>query len=398
MQKKLWSKEFISITASSLFNAWAFYALLPTLPLYLLETLKFSHSSVGLIIAAFSVSVILVRPVAGYLADNYNRFVVLVISLSAATVSYAVYPLTSTVAGIFMIRLIQGAMFGISTSSSVTIVVDIVPPLQMGHGIGIYALTIPLGMTIGPVFGLKIFQDYSSNMLFIAIFIISFIAILFALSAKTPLKTIIKNKFSLPNLFSLKAFPISICMFFVMIAYGAIIVFVSIYAKQKHFHNVGTFFICFSVTIFISRLFAGRLFDKGRIYQLILSSLIFIAIGILCFGYAADQIQFLIAGMINGFGFGMLMPTCQAAVNSIVKSSERGAANSTYLLSYDLGIGVGSLVIGFLLDKISLEEIYRYSIFMIIISAFVFIFIAIPHYYRNKKTISDFHESQSADC
>jgi len=57
------------------------------------------------------------------------------------------------------------------------------------------------------------------------------------------------------------------------------------------------------------------------------------------------------------------MPTCQAAVNSMVKSGERGAANSTYLFSYDLGIGVGSLVIGFLLDKVSLEVIYRYSYF-----------------------------------
>jgi hypothetical protein len=53
MQKKLWSKEFIAIIASSLFNSMAFYALLPTLPVYLLGNLKMSHSSIGLIIGAF---------------------------------------------------------------------------------------------------------------------------------------------------------------------------------------------------------------------------------------------------------------------------------------------------------------------------------------------------------
>jgi MFS family permease len=384
MQKKLWSREFVAITASNLFNAWAHFALLPTLPLYLLETLRFSHSNVGLVIAAFSASVILVRPIAGYLADNYNRFVVLIVSLSVITVGYGIYPLACTVLSMFLIRFIHGAMFGISTSSNVTIAADTVPPSQMGQGIGIYALTIPAGMTIGPVFGLELLKGHGPNGMFFAMLGISFLAVLCAFCARTPAKPIMRKKFSLPNLFHKKAFPISLCMFFIMIAYGAIIVFVSIYAAQKDFPNVGAFFVCFAVTIFLSRLFAGRLFDKGHIFQLILVGLALTAVGILWLGYAMNPMQFLIAGMINGFGFGTLMPTCQAAINSMVRSSERGAANSTYLFSYDLGIGVGSLVIGFLLDKVSLGEIYRYSIFLVIISAGIFIFMAIPHYYRNR--------------
>lgn len=384
MQKKLWSKEFVAITASNLFNAWAQFALLPTLPLYLLETLRFSYSNVGLIIAAFSASVILVRPIAGYLADNYNRFVILAISLSVITACYGIYPLACTVLSMFLIRFIHGAMFGISTSSSVTIAADIVPSSQMGQGIGVYALTIPMGMTIGPVFGLALLKGHGPNGMFFAMLGISFLSVLGVFCARAPSKPIMRKKFSLPNLFHKKAFPISLSMFFIMIAYGAIIIFVSIYAVQKGFPNVGTFFVCFAVTIFLSRLFAGRLFDKGHIFQLILAGLALTAVGILWLGYAMNPTQFLLAGMINGFGFGILMPTCQAAINSMVRSSERGAANSTYLFSYDLGIGVGSLVIGFLLDKVSLETIYRYSIFLIIISAGIFVFMSIPHYYRNR--------------
>lgn len=68
---------------------------------------------------------------------------------------------------------------------------------------------------------------------------------------------------------------------------------------------------------------------------------------------------------------------------TLVKPSERGAANSTYLFSYDLGIGTISLIIGFLLDKVSLAEIYRYSAVLIILAAGIFIFKAIPHYHHN---------------
>jgi len=336
MQKKLWSKEFVAITSSTLFSAWAHFALLPTLPLYLLETLRFSPSNVGLIIASFPASVILVRLVAGYLADNYNRYVISTISLAAITVTYGIYPLASTFLGMFLVRFFHGAMFGISTTSNVTIAVDTVPPSQMGQGVGIYALTIPAGMTLGPVFGLEILKAYGPKGMFFAILAISVLSVLGILLAKTPSGNITKRRFSFPDLFHKKAIPISLCMFFIMFAYGAIIVFVSIYAKQKGFSNIGAFFVFFAITIIASRLFAGRSFDKGHVSQLIMIGLALAAVGILWLGYAADQTQFLIAGMINGFGFGILMPTCQAAVNSMVKIHRkgRGQLHLPFILRY----------------------------------------------------------------
>ena len=384
MQKKLWSKEFIAIIASSLFNTWAFCALLPTLPMYLLETLKMSHINVGLVIAAFPMSVLLARPIAGYIVDNYHRSAVLIISLSLVTVSYGMYPLVSTVSSMLLIRFINGTMFGICTTSAATIIADIVPPSRIGQGIGIFALSLPIGMTIGPMFGLELLKGLGPNGMFLGILGISFLSVLGAFCARTPSKPLNKKKFSFPNLFHKKAFPISFCMFFIMFEYGAIIVFVGIYAAQKNFPNVATFFICFSAAIFLSRLIAGRIFDKGHIFHLILVGLALTAVGMLWLGYAHNPTQFLVAGVINGLGFGILMPTCQAAINNLVKSSERGAANSTHLLSWDLGIGVGSLIIGFLFDKLSLGEIYRYSTILIVISTFVFVLMAIPHYHQNK--------------
>ena len=385
MHKKLWSKEFIAIIASSLFMAWAFYALMPTLPLYLIKTLGISHRDAGLVIAAFSISAILVRPISGYLVDNYHRSGVLIISLSLITVGYGIYPLIGTVSALFLLRLMHGAMGGICTSSCAPIVADIVPPSQIGQGIGIYALTIPIGMTIGPWFGLELLKGQGPNAMFLGILGVSFLSLLGAFCARTPFKPVTRKKFSLAHLLHKKALPISFCMFFIMIAYGAIIVFVGIYAAQKDFSNVATFFLCFSAAIFLSRLLAGRLFDKGHLLHLILVGLALTAVGMLWLGYAGNPMQFLLAGMMSGFGFGILMPTCQAAVNSMVKSNERGTANSTYLMSYDLGVGVGSLIIGFLSDKVSLGDIYRYTVFLIVLAAGIFMLTAIPHYHRNRQ-------------
>lgn len=382
MQTKLWTIGYGAIITSTLFKAWALYALLPTLPIYLLETLKMSHSSVGLVIAAFAVAVTLVRPVAGYIIDNFHRPAVLIISLFIMTLGYGIYPLVTTVHALLLLRLVHGSLYSICTSASATIVADIVPPSRIGQGIGIYALSLPVGMTVGPLFGLKLLKDLGPNEMFLGILGVSLLSVLGALCVRSPSKFSGKKRFSLPNLFNAKAFPISLGMFLIMVAYGSIIVFAGIYAEQKQFANVGSFYACFSATLFLSRVFSGKVFDKGYISQLVVIGLVLTALGVLSLGYAGKPIQFLMAGMICGLGFGVLMPTGQAAINNLVVSCERGAANSTYLMSYDLGIGISSLVIGFLFHKIPLAQIYRYTPWVVALAALIFVFIAIPHYHR----------------
>jgi MFS family permease len=93
MQNRLWSKEFTALILSTLLMAWAFYALLPTLPIYLIRELKVSQKDIGLVMAIFSISAILIRPISGHLLDNYHRFLVLILSLFLMTAGYSVYPL-----------------------------------------------------------------------------------------------------------------------------------------------------------------------------------------------------------------------------------------------------------------------------------------------------------------
>ena len=214
MQREIWSKEFVAIIGSGLFMAWAFHALMPTLPIYLVETLRISHRSVGLVMAAFFVSAILVRPASGYLIDNYHRSWVLIISLSLATAVYGIYPLAGTLSTMLLLRLLHGAVFGVCTSSSVTIVADIVPPSRIGQGIGIYAVAIPIGMTVGPMFGLTLLKNQGPTAMFLAILGVSFLSVLGAFCARTPFKPVTRKKFSFPSLLHKKALPISSGMFF----------------------------------------------------------------------------------------------------------------------------------------------------------------------------------------
>lgn len=70
MKERLWSRQFTAIASSNLLLAWAFYTFIPTLPIYLIKDLRISQGHTGLVMAAFSISAILIRPFAGYLIDN----------------------------------------------------------------------------------------------------------------------------------------------------------------------------------------------------------------------------------------------------------------------------------------------------------------------------------------
>ncbi len=122
-----------------------------------------------------------------------------------------------------------------------------------------------------------------------------------------------RKKLSFRGLIHAKAVPVSLAMFFVMIVYGSVMVFVGVYALERGFSNVTVFFLFFSLLIVLSRFFLGKLFDRGYILFLIVTGLVFILAGIIWLGLARNQTEFLVAGMLAGFGFGTVMSTGQAA-------------------------------------------------------------------------------------
>ena len=53
-------------------------------------------------------------------------------------------------------------------------------------------------------------------------------------------------------------------------------------------------------------------------------------------------------------GYGILQPLFQAFVTGTTPPPQRGVANATCMLSYDVGIGLGSLLMGFLQQPVGL--------------------------------------------
>ena len=69
------------------------------------------------------------------------------------------YYLTTNIPLLFLIRVIQGAGFGIGATASGTIAGHVVPASRRGEGIGYYALSVTLAAAVGPALSIMIYSS-----------------------------------------------------------------------------------------------------------------------------------------------------------------------------------------------------------------------------------------------
>ena len=65
-------------------------------------------------------------------------------------------------------------------------------------------------------------------------------------------------------------------------------------------------------------------------------------------------------------------------------NSQRGTATSTYLTTWDLGLGIGIFSGGMLAEHFSFSAAYLVASLSVLVSLVFFVVVVTPHYQRNK--------------
>lgn len=115
---------------------------------------------------------------------------------------------------------------------------------------------------------------------------------------------------------------------------------------------VGPYFLV--AGMLVSKLSTQKVIDAGRHRMLVYISLAVLILTMLSYLFLNSGIHLLAAGFFFGLGYGILQPLFQAFVTGTTPAPQRGVANATYMLSYDVGIGIGSLLMGFMQESIGL--------------------------------------------
>lgn len=268
----------------------------------------------------------------------------------------------------------MGAVYSVCGSATMTLAGDVLPPLKITEGISRFAFTISIGMAVGPYVGIQVQNNLSSKASFMTVFAITVVAFICVACCRIHYPKVQRKKFSIKDSIYKPAFPFMFNMMFLMIPYGAVIAYSSILAQEKNLMSVLPYFYIFLVIgMLLSKISTQKMIDAGKHRVLVCASLVILIITMISYAWLSSGIHLLAAGFFFGLGYGILQPLFQSFVTGTTRVEKRGVANATYLLSYDIGIGLGSLLMGFMQESIGLPIGFALTAIAYLVGAVIYV-------------------------
>lgn len=388
---KLWTKNFILMCFANLLMSIAFYFLIPCLPVFLEKVMHAGKTQIGIVFAIYTLAALLIRPFAGYFVDSYGRSLIFLISFFIFSLIFGAFSFAVTLSQVIILRFIHGLAWGISTTSSSTVIVDLIPEKRRGEGLGYFGISMTIGLALGPYLGTIIAGNNHFDTMFFVASLLSLSGFIMASMVKFPKfnHKNLKSKFEWSKLIELSSLPVSLIILLVCVSYGGVIIFISLYAKEIKIENSGLFFLIYAIGLALSRLKSGKIFDKFGPDKICIWGFLFLISGLFILSFLKNAFGFYTSALFIGIGFGIIFPVFQAMINNTVTIHQRGVANSTFFTAVDIGIGLGAVISGFLAEKFSLSFTFIICSVIVILAAFVFYLFILPIYHRKTKSIEN---------
>lgn len=394
---KLFTSSYTCILVANFMIFLGFWTLIPILPFYLKEYYECTESQMGLILCCYTVTALCIRPFAGYLLDSFKRKPLYMLAYTLFCICFLGYTLTNTILLFIIIRALHGMAFGGATVGGNTIVVDIIPASRRGEGLGYYGLTNNIAMSIGPITGLFLLDIISYNEIFLTALGMTIIGLTLASFVKCPQKTKVTRQPVSFNRFILsKGIPASITLTLLSIPYGATTNYIALYSHELNIEtNSGLFFTLMAIGMGVSRIFSGKYVDKGYACNAISTGFFFVTTAFIilsicpCFlkiNLNLCYASFFTVPALLGIGFGTMFPAYNTLYINLAEKNQRATATSTYLTSWDIGIGIGMLTGGVIAEKFSFDKVYLFGTLLCIISMIYFNIYVKQHYEKYKIT------------
>lgn len=370
--ERLWNGNYCKVMAANFTLFFAFYVLTPLLPLYLSEHFGATKDVIGLVLSGYTITALVFRPFSGYFVDSFPRKTVLMVCFAAFSMFFAGYLAASTLLLFTVVRTLHGGPFGALTVANSTVAIDVLPSSRRTEGIGYYGLSNNLAMAIAPTVGIFIYRytDSFALLFWIALLMACagwLTASTVSLSAKEVVKD--KSKLSLDRFFLMRGWLLGANMVTFGFCFGVLSNYLAIYGKETLgiTGGTGTYFMLCSVGLILSRLQGGRALREGRLTHNAGEGMVISLVGYTAFialptlfpgNMTAVWAGYYGSALLIGLGNGHMWPAFQNMTINVARNNQRGTANSTILISWDIGVGIGILAGGVIAEHLGYDAAF----------------------------------------
>ena len=375
LTRKIFSREFILGCSSQFIFLAVFHLLVPTLPLYLSRS-GASEAEIGVLIGVFFVSSLIFRPLVGkaLLRIPEKSFMIagaLLFALTSLSYLWALpfWPF-------FIARFFQGIGLSFFHTATYTLIANISPKEHRAQSLSYFLLAANFSMSVAPPAGMAIINHIGFGALFLVCSGISLLSLYLSTRVSGAGQAArSETSSSTPgSLLSLEALPASIVGFFNQVIFGALIAFFPLYAVNQGVTDPGLFFTAIAVTLIGARVFGGRILDLYSKEKLIpmLTCTYLVSMTLLAFSRTLPM--FMLVAVIFGIGNAFFSPVVLAYALDRAKTSP-GPVVGTYTALADLGLGLGPVVMGFVVRFSNYQIMFLSLSFSSLISLIYFHFL-----------------------
>lgn len=336
--------SFAGLFTATFLGLVAVGSLLPVLPRYVRGPLDDGNIAVGIVIGAYAVSGLLLRPVAGRLADRWGRKPTLIAGTVLLAVSGAFNLASLGLAGLIVARLVLGAGEGALYTAGSAWIVDIAPLARRGRVLGLYGLAVWGGLSVGPLAGELVLDAGGYTAVWILAAALPLLGGLVATRVTDPFRP---QTHAEPHpLIAPEAVGPGAAIALASAGYAALAAFVVLHLEARGIGDGAIVFAAFAASLVLARLIAGDLPDRLGPARVAIVTVLVEAAGLLAIGFAHSLVVALLGAMAMGAAFSLLNPALMLIAVGRVSESARGAAMGTYTAFFDAGVGIGAPIAG----------------------------------------------------
>src|SRR5690606_21543886 len=191
----------------------------------------------------------------GFWVDVYQRKPLFMFGLIFFIAIYLGYYFAVTVTFFVILRFVHGLFWGLTTVSSNTVAIDLIPASRRAEGIGYFGVNTNIALALAPFLAINIYQEKGFYALVTCALIMEVLSEIAVWCIKIPKREKLDKTppMSWDRFMLLKGVPIFFNQLFISYGWGTLVAFAALYGKQTGVHNPGIFFLFLACGLILSR-------------------------------------------------------------------------------------------------------------------------------------------------
>ena len=263
-KETLWNKDYINLLIVNVFLYLSFFLVSPILSVYAIQ-LGASLAFAGMIVGIFAITVLVLGPFGGVLADKTNKKYLMITATVLNAVSTLGYCISPNLTVLMVFRILHGASFSVTSATGLAWVTDYIPQNRLGEGIGYLGIAQIAATAFGPQIGISLSENYGISRSFLLASILLLVGAVCMTFVTNRQKSFLNNTFvskdhfKLSNMVAVEILPLALIAGLFSMGSGLVSSFLVLLGQERSIAGVGLYFTVNAVLLLATRPISGKL-------------------------------------------------------------------------------------------------------------------------------------------